>query len=503
MEKQKGFVWLVGAGPGDPGLITVRGRELLRQAEVLVYDRLASAEFLKEAPKKCEKINVGKEPGRHGKTQEEINEILVKKALEGKMVVRLKGGDPFVFGRGGEEILALSEHGIAYEVVSGVTSAVAAPAHAGIPVTHRAVSRSFHVITGHTAAGGEFLPEGFKEYAKLSGTLLFLMGLSNLEKIAAALMENGKDPDTPVAVVTDGTLPGERCVRAPLKDLPSAVRAAGLKSPGVIVVGETAAFSMRYGGEMPLAGVSIGITGTDAIFEKLSLRLSAVGAKVSRAAVSRVEKENGEALEAALKETRKYHWIVFTSRNAIALFFEAVKACRVDFRALGHLKFAVVGKGTGEFLESFGFYADYMPEEYTTRALAEGLAKQVMDGEAVLIPRAKQGSQVLTEILSGRGISYLDLPIYDIRTESPDPKTLSGLQYLTFESGSGVRGFFAENPEEKRKLFETVRPVCIGKVTEQVLKEYGVGHAVTAETYTAEGIVEALLREREHGRRSV
>ena len=284
-EKQKssGMVYLVGAGPGDPELLTLKGRRLIAQAEVLVYDRLASPEFLKLAPETCEKVYVGKAPGHHSMKQEEINQVLVKYGLEGKVVVRLKGGDPFVFGRGGEEILELEKHQIPYEVVSGVTSPVAALAHAGIPITHRGIGQSFHVITGHTAIKSkgvgildmdeDTLTDGFAEYAKLQGTLVFLMGLKNLDLIVERLIRNGKSPDTPAAIVTDGTLKSMRCVRSTLEKLPEAAAVNGLKSPGIIVVGPVAEFQMTSNEKKPLSGCSVGVTGTDVMAEKLSAKL--------------------------------------------------------------------------------------------------------------------------------------------------------------------------------------------------------------------------------------
>lgn len=497
--QQKGMVYLVGAGPGDEELITKKGCRLLSQAEVLVYDRLASRTFLKDVPESCQKIYVGKEPGRHSMRQEEINHVLVKKALEGKLVVRLKGGDPFVFGRGGEEIQELEKHGIPYTVVPGITSAIAALSHAGIPVTHRLLAQSFHVITGHTALSSDTLTEDYSLYGKLSGTLIFLMGLSNLEKIVEELIKNGKPAETPAAVVTDGTLPQERCIRSALGELPDKVRKAGLTPPGIIVVGETAAFHMSCEKDLPLTGTTIGITGTDGIFEKLSAKLSSMGAKIVRAAVSKVKKENGKALSETVRQLACYQWLVFTSRNAVALFFEAMTENHVDLRNLGNMKFAVVGRGTGEFLESYGFYPDYMPKEYTTKALADGLASVCGPEERILIPRAAQGSGILTETLAAAGLSFRDLPVYDIETEDVPISSLKGLDYITFESGSGVRGFFKEHIEEKKELLLTARAVCIGQVTKDVLEEYGVKGALVAKTYTADGIAGVLAGEREHG----
>ncbi len=498
-----GMVYLVGAGPGDPELLTLKGKQLLSQAEVLVYDRLASPEFINMVPETCEKIYVGKVPGNHSMVQEEINQILVYYGLMGKRIVRLKGGDPFVFGRGGEEILELEKHGIPYEVVSGVTSPVAALAHAGIPITHRGVGQSFHVITGHTAikskgigvldAADDTLTDGFAEYAKLQGTLVFLMGLKNLDRIVERLIQNGKDPKTPSAIVTEGTLPSMRCVRSTLESLPKAAKEHGLKSPGIIVVGPVAEFEMTAKKELALSGLTVGVTGTDAIYEKLASKLYAEGASVSRIGKSNVLPINQDQLAKTVKEIEIYHWIVFTSRNAIDLFFRAVKNEKVDMRTFGHVKFAVVGRGTKEYLERFGFYADFMPDEFTTESLANGLCSVVKAQESVLIPRAKQGSQRLTEILSAANIEHTDLSIYDVKAEATYVSDLKGINYLTFESGSGVRGFFENDSVEKMKILnQSVYPVCIGHVTADVLKEYGVTRALVAKDYTAEGICEIL-----------
>ena len=502
----KGMVFLVGAGPGDPGLLTLRGKEVLETAEAVVYDRLASREFLELVPADCEKIYVGKESGRHSRTQEEINGILVELGLRGKRVVRLKGGDPFVFGRGGEEIQSLLAHRIPYEVVPGVTSAIAALSHAGIPVTHRGIGQSFHVITGHTAVGagsGDSLTGGFDQYARLPGTLIFLMGLSNLEKIVENLIKYGKSPGTPAAVVTNGTLPDSRCVRAELSSLPAAVRKAGLKPPGIIVVGPVAAFSMTCKKELPLSGALVGITGTDGMWKKLSERLRFQGASVVRAGISRIVPSGREELAGCLERLEEVSWVVFTSSSGVRIFFETMRDRRMDLRSLGHVKFAVVGSGTGKALEEYGLFPDYMPGTYTTEALARGLLTRLRPGETVLIPRARMGSPILREVLCQGGISVRDVPIYDVETEPVGREALgelSGLHYLTFESGSGVRGFFQDLEEEKRRLLETGPcAVCIGKATAEVLRSFGVRRMKTAVDYTADGLLAVILEDWNHG----
>ena len=513
-----GKAYLVGAGPGNGGLITVKGQQTLKAAEVLVYDRLGSEELLSLVPEDCERIYVGKEAGHHIKKQSEINRILVEKALEGKCVVRLKGGDPFVFGRGGEEIQALTEAGISYEVIPGVTSAIGALEAAGIPVTHRNIARDFHVFTGHIShEGGEGLSGDYNLYAKLPGTLIFLMGLSNLEEIVKRLMDGGKDGETPAAVVTDGTLSRMRVVRASLKDLPAAVRRAGLTPPGIIAVGEVCAFHFTSMVPGALTGITVGVTGTESVGGRIMNRLAVEGAKTIRAGESLVVRESMERLDQALSDLSQYSWVIFTSRNAVRIFFERMCERHVDIRKLGGLKFAAVGRGTGEYLESVGITPDFIPEEYTTKALADGLVRLLKEdaevsragklcssetagpcaaSEKLLIPRAKQGSKVLTETLAKQGYAFDDIPIYDIQVEQTELARLKTADYITFESGSGVRGFFAGREAEAASLFETVRPVCIGKVTAAVLAEYGVKNALTASDYTADGIIEVLLADR-------
>ena len=375
----------------------------------------------------------GKESGRARQTQEEINGILVEWALKGKRVIRLKGGDPFVFGRGGEEIQSLSAHGIPYEVVPGVTSAIAALSHAGIPVTHRGVGQSFHVITGHTAVGagdGDSLTGGFDQYARLPGTLIFLMGLSNLEKIVENLIKYGKDPRTPAAMVTDGTLPDSRCVRAALSSLPGGCTKGWSETAGDHRGGPGGRFFHDLSKELPLSGALVGITGTDGMWNKLSEKLVSQGASVVRAGISRIVPLNKEGLSGHLDWLDQVSWIIFTSTNGVRIFFEAMREGRMDLRALGHVKFAVVGSGTGKALEEQGLFPDYMPEEYTTEALARGLLSRIRPGESVLIPRARMGSPILREALCQGGISVLDVPVYDVEAEPVGREALSELSRL-------------------------------------------------------------------------
>lgn len=490
MEKRQGQVFIVGAGCGDAELITWKGLRLLRQCDVVLYDDLSAARLLEETKAGCEKIPVGKRFGKHSAAQEEINALLVEKAREGKDVVRLKGGDPFVFGRGGEEILALQAAGIPYEEVSGISAAVAVPAAAGIPVTHRKLARSFHVITGHTAENG--LPEDFETLAHLEGTLVFLMGLHHLEEIAEGLQKYGKSPQTPAAVVSRGATATQRVVRAPLEEIAPAARAAGLEAPAVIIVGATAALDFSATLPKALQGVRVGVTGTHSIVQKLRQGLEALGAAVTEMEISRlIPYPQTEGLAAALCGQG---WLVFTSPNGVEVFFAGLKERRQDIRTLAGWKFAVIGRGTARALEKYGIFPAYLPEEYCVESLAAGLCEAVRQNEKVLVLRAEQGSPVLTERLAAAGIPFREIKLYDIAVDgerlSAAREKAGEMDFITFASGSGVRNFL----EGGGRLPEGARAACIGQATADVLRGYGYD-AIVAKEATAESLVAAIYEE--------
>ncbi|WP_349947160.1 uroporphyrinogen-III C-methyltransferase [Lacrimispora sp. BS-2] len=498
--KETGVVYLVGAGPGDPGLITEKGLSRLRICDAVVYDALLSSRLLDEVPDQCRKIHVGKRAGHHSMKQEEINQLLVELAGEGLSVVRLKGGDPFVFGRGGEEIMALSEAGIPYEVVSGVTSAVAALASAGIPVTHRAVSRSFHVMTGHTLSEEGTLPADFNEFARLSGTLVFLMGLGNLSLIVKGLLNQGKSGETPAAVIQNGTLPGERTVRGALRDIEEKVLAAGIKSPAIIVVGEVASLDFSSTLKQPLEGCRIGVTGTDSFTDRLRKQLTSFGGTSESILSLLIEscRKSGKMKE-AYEKLPSYTWIVFTSANGVREFFHGLLEWGYDFRAVGHVKFAVVGRGTADELLRHGFSADYIPKKYQVQDLAAGLKGLISGEDRLLIPRSSGGSKELNEILDEAGASYDDIVLYDvasagIKTENR-AEALKQLDYLTFSSASGVEAFFREADEEIKEALAGLKVVCIGDITAKALMEHGRKADIIAGVYTIRGITEAICRD--------
>lgn len=500
MQENKGKVFLIGAGPGDCGLITKRGSELLKTAEVLLYDRLANPMFLQEVPVNCERILVGKREGEHTASQEEINRLLVQKAKEGKRVIRLKGGDAFVFGRGGEEILALEEEKIPYEVIPGVTSAIAALETAGIPVTHRKTARSFHVITGHTAE--ELEEERFTEYAALEGTLIFLMGIGNLEKIAELLLTFGKAPDTPAAIVEQGTTVRQRRIDGTLGTIAERARKEKAKAPAIFVVGETASCHMTSE-NMPLSRCRIGVTGTPHLVEELQAALRELGAQVFGAPFLQIVPT--DILAKKKPDWKTIDWLVFTSANGVRQFFEQIHTERVDVRALGHIRYAVIGQGTAEALWQYGIIADYMPSCYTVRELAAGLAKKIGKGEKVCILRAKEGSPDIGKVWEREGIDYEDLAIYETRVDSSVAELLWQqvpiLDYITFASASGVRGFFGE--KKGREMVSAV-PVCIGNKTEEALRgevsEQERKRIATAKVHTIEGMVQKIAECTERSR---
>ena len=545
------MVYLIGAGPGDPGLITVKGLEFIKQCDTIIYDRLGTYQLLEMVKPDCRRIYVGKQAGSHYKKQPEINEILVEEGLKGGMVVRLKGGDPFVFGRGGEEVIALLEAGIPFQVIPGITSAVAVPEVCGIPVTHRGTSRSFHVITGHKRADGEVKLTGENEslnhlkstenseftdrnrsdedvlndYAYIrnqEGTSVFLMGLNRLPQIMERLVQTGAEENTPVAVISKGTMPGQRIVRGDIQTIADKVNDAKLESPAIIVVGENAALDFTAPNRGPLQNVHVGLVGTPKLREKMRVAIDALGGQSYSIVDMRVEQtEERNRLRVALEHIEDYSWLAFTSQNTINLFFKWLREWNIDVRKLAHLKIAVVGAGTRDALRSEGYIADYVPDEYTTSALAMGLANVMNDGDKLLLPRAVQGSETMLDILDKGGVTYEEIPVYDVvgrRMESI--QYLNDLDVITFVSASGVRGFLKVLDAEKNgscmdhmphdvdscrehtnntgstlkihDIMKNIRIAALGNVTEKALEKAGYHADIVPEVGDIEHLISAI-----------
>ena len=492
MMEKTGCVWLIGAGCGSADLITVRGLQLLRQCDVVVYDDLIDSALLSEAPREAKRIYMGKRCGKHSAPQEDISRVLVEEARTGHKVARLKGGDPFVFGRGGEEAQALRAAGIPYEEVPGISSAIAIPAAAGIPVTHRGVSRSLHIITGHTAADG--LPEKIEHLAALDGTLVFLMGLSHLEKIAGSLLEAGKAPDTPAAVISGGNAAHPMTVRATLDTIAQRAREAGVRPPAVIVVGGTAAMDLSGTVEKPLVGVRVGLTGTDEMASRLRGVLEPLGARTWQ-----VERAEVQELSTEIDLTeifRDRRWLVFTSVNGVETFFSRLRRERVDLRRLTGCGFGVIGASTGAALERHGILPDLCPSAYTSEALAAALAERVAEGEDVVLLRSREGTARLPELLRRHGIPVRDVPIYTVRTDMETAEmageVLETLDYLAFSSAGGVERYFAAHGAIPEKTV----CVCIGGVTAEALSARYHKPFLMAASISAEGIAETVLEHR-------
>lgn len=484
-------VYLVGAGPGDAGLITLKGLEKIKACDAIVYDRLASEELLDYVSSQAEKIYVGKAANEHYKSQDEINRILIDCAGRHENIVRLKGGDSFVFGRGGEEIEALEKENIPYEVIPGVSSAIAVPECAGIPVTHRGISRSFHVITGHTKASGDKSPDyDYKNLAELEGTLVFLMGLSNLGDIAKRLIDEGKPANTPVAVISNGTMEMQKIVKGELFDIAEKVIEAALPSPAVIVIGATAACDYLYHNRPKY----VGITATDLLWKKLKSAFEKIGMQPVRLCKMKIEESASVSeLIAELHHLHDYGWIIFTSQNSIEIFFKYLKKEKIDLRVLAEVKFAVIGSGTAEKLLSYGFVADLIPPEYTVEALSRKLADTLKPEEKVFIPRAAKGSPELTGMLSERNIIYKEIPVYDVLGSfTGNIKYLNEMDYLVFVSASGASAFFDELKNTGRKLPEGIKIACIGKVTAKKLNEASESADIIASACDVSGLIEAF-----------
>ncbi len=486
-------VYLVGAGPGNAGLITIRGLQLLQSCDCVVYDRLSSLELLSFVKPDCTKIYVGKEPGKHSKKQEEINEILVSCGKKYKRTVRLKGGDPFVFGRGGEEIYALEENGISYELIPGVTSAVSVPELAGIPVTHREVARSFHVITGHTKTSQGAPDYDYETIAQMEGTILFLMGLSHLKDISAALLKAGMDAQKPAAVISNGGTPFQKTVRGNLKNIAELTAKAGLTSPAIIVIGETASFSF----DTKESREKIGVIATDALWEKFAAALDDAGYLPIRLSRMELRIMDTDGLAQQVKQIHQYDWVVFTSQNAISLFFQSMGKNNVDYRCLSGVKFAVIGSGTGEALKHYGFHADFIPKRYTAEDLAEELSKMIHEGEHILLPRALQSNPVLAFRLRTAGALVTDLPIYDVEgVLTEDCKGLEEMNTILLASGSGARGFAKQLQEAGLCLSSKTKIACIGEVTARAARESLGPVDITATVNDVQGLVDALRRQK-------
>ncbi len=495
------MVYLVGAGPGDPGLITRKGLEVLRRAQVVVYDQLASPELLKEAPPEAEIIYAGKKAGAHALPQAQINELLVARGRAGLTVVRLKGGDPFVFGRGGEEAEELAKAGVPFEIVPGVTAAVAVPAYAGIPVTHRRYTTLVTFITGHEDPGKGASGIPWEALGQNPGTLVFLMGVKNLAEICAQLVAKGRDPHTPAAVIERGATVAQLTVTGTLAYLASKATAAAVKPPAILVVGGVVKLRerLKWWETRPLWGKTVVVTRSRQQASRLVALLAAAGARCLEVPTLEIGPPDDFApLDEALKRLAQFHWVVFTSANGVAAFMERLFGRGKDVRALGQAKIAAIGPATAEALTRWGLKADVLPGAFKAEVLLAALSPLVAPGSRILLARAQIAREVLPEGLLRLGAEVQVAPVYKTRMppEIPpeaDAALRSGkVDVLTFTSSATVHNFARLLGRERlQALVGKATVAAIGPITSATLKEYGINPQIEPDEYTIPALVNA------------
>lgn len=490
-----GKVVLVGAGPGDGRLITEKGNACIKEADVIVYDALACPSVLNMARSDCQLIYVGKQAGCHFMEQEEINLLLVEFAKKGKNVVRLKGGDPFIFGRGGEEALVLRKYQIPFEVVPGVSSCYAAPAYAGIPVTHRSCTSAFHVFTGHKQLNNQ-LDMDYESIARLDGTLVFLMSLMNLPYITEELIANGKSPNLPAAVIQQGTMSKQKTVVATLGTIAEEVRKQQVNTPAMTIIGDVVMLreKIQWFENGKLFGKKIVATGTPLHAKKLADELNKYGADTVELSLIKTTCIHLDCLKKI--QWSAYTWVVLTSVNGVQFFFDALTSCGIDLRKILHLKFAAIGSGTAESLAEKGIFVDCVPERFESKYLADALIPQLSTVDKLLLIRAENGTTVLQKMLKKAGIDFDTVMLY--RTETDYRKkellklVLKDTDYVIFSSASAVKAFEELHGMEKGSH---VKMISIGAVTTRAAEEIGIPIYRTACQADIAGIARCILND--------
>ena len=495
----EGIVRLVGAGPGDPELITVKGLRLIQSADAVVYDRLVDKRLLRHARSDAELIDVGKIPGKRVNRQEDINTLLVELGKAGKQVVRLKGGDPFVFGRGGEEAEALAEAGVPFEIIPGITSAIAAPAYAGIPLTHRKVASSFTVVTGSEDPTKPDTSVDWETLAKSIDTLAVLMGQSNLRVIADALICYGRAPETPVALVQWGTEPHQRTLVATLADVADKATAAGIGAPAVTVVGDVVRLrdAIRWFDNRPLFGKRVLVTRTRTQASALSDRLTQLGAQPIELPTIEIQPLDDYAeLDRALKNVNGYDWAVFSSANAVDIVFDRLDALELDARAMYGVQVAAIGPATRRRLRERGVIADFMPSSFVAESVVAELAEQGVEGKRVLLPQAEIARDVLRQGLTKLGAAVDAIAVY--RTVTPPNTTerlqdilTEGMDIATFTSSSTVTNL-VNLLDGNTSALKDATIACIGPITAKRALELGLKVDIVAAEHTIAGLIEAV-----------
>jgi len=505
MKNKQGIVYLIGAGPGDPKLITLRGKECIQSSDILIYDYLANPVFLSWAKPEAEIIYVGKKGGTAHILQEEINDLILRKISAGKKVARLKGGDPFIFGRGGEEAEILADQGIPFEIIPGITSAISVPAYAGIPLTHRQFTSTVAFITGHEDPTKDTSTIDWERISTGAGTLVFLMSMSRLSNIVEKLQKHGLPATTPVAVIQWGTSPQQRTLVADLQSISQQVAEKGFGAPSIIVVGQVVSLreKLRWFEKKPLFGKTIVVTRARAQSSTFSQNLMELGALSIEFPTIRVSGlKDYKLLDEAIQDLSSYQWIIFTSVNGVDFFFQRLHELKKDSRAFSTGKVCAIGPETAASLRQQGIIPDYVPAEYRAEAIIDGFSSLGVKGTKILIPRALEARDILPEQLAGQGASVDVIPVYETLPDSADSPSLLNLiqkkavNMVTFTSTSTVKNFCAvlqENNCHIPELLKGVDIACIGPICAKAAESYGLEVRIMPKEYTIAAMTEAIV----------
>lgn len=504
-KETTGHVYIVGAGPGNPDLLTLRGKDLLSEADVVLYDALIDNDILRYAGENAEKIYVGKRAGSHRKEQSEINRLLIEKAREGLQVVRLKGGDPFIFGRGGEEALALAEAGLPFEIVPGVTSGGAAPACAGIPLTHRHISSNVTFVTGHEARDERDRAVDWDLLARANGTLVIYMGVNNMGIICDRLIRKGMDPKTPAAVISRGTLSDQATACGTVADLPGRAQSLGIAPPAVIVVGEVVRLgdALNWFERRPLFGQKVAVTRPEGQNAGICESLRRLGAEPVKCPAISIKPSSLEQLRQAVLGVEEYDWIVFTSSNGVSAFFSVLSRHLRDARDLADCRLAAIGPATEERMLDYGVRPDIIPDEFTTDALSRALIGHGVDGKSILCPRSAIAPQAMADCLRKAGAHVTEIDAYRVIPNRNGIKVLQNrledgsISWLVFTSSSTARYALLETDLDLIRK-HAVKIASIGPATSRQVTDFGLSVSVEAEVHTGEGLVDAIVESCEN-----
>ncbi|AGB41203.1 uroporphyrin-III C-methyltransferase [Halobacteroides halobius DSM 5150] len=497
-----GKVYIIGAGPGDEGLITAKGLKIIKQADVILYDRLANPKLLNQAQEEAQLFYVGKKAGEHYRTQTEINQLLIEQAQAGKLVARLKGGDPFIFGRGGEEATTLVEAGIEFEIIPGITSPIAVPAYAGIPLTHRDFNSSVAFVTGHESPTKDQSQVNWSQLATGVGSLVILMGVRKLPQIVPQLIDAGRDRQTPVALVRWGTRAKQETLVGTLENIVSKVEEANFKPPAIIIVGEVVKLrkKLNWFEKKELFGKSIVVTRPQKQAQDFCQSLATAGAKVIEAPAIEIKPPvDYQELDNKLEQLKSYDWVIFTSVNGVKYVIERLFSLGEDVRALAGVKLCAIGSKTAAKLKSYGLRVDYIPEDYVSESILAGFSEQDLTSKKFLLPRANLARAALKEGLLDLGAEVDNITAYQTVEGSGNNQVIKRLKegeidLITFTSSSTVRNFMNGLGSNYKKLLRGVDIACIGPITAGTARKYGLTVEIIANEYTIAGLTEAIKK---------